>query len=135
LFAPSALALDAACDPTDPDYTPHTGEHYVNPAGEVRFCTSLDNPAAAKNIDETQPMSCLLELDLNPYATATNLQPGQEIIISVDEVDRSKTSEARLTCTAFMIALDGSTHERSSDPVVFTFDPVPVPEPPVPLQP
>jgi hypothetical protein len=101
----------------------------------VRFCTSLEDIAAHQDIDETKPMSCLLELDLKPYATATNLQPGQEIIITVDEEDRSKTSQARLTCTAFMIALDGSTHERSSDPVVFVFDPVPAPEAPVPLVP
>lgn len=132
LLAPPAFALDPECDPADPGYDPHVGQEYVRPDGTVHFCTSLDDPAGGRDIDEAQPMSCLLELDAKPYAFA-NVAPGQEVLLTVDDEDRVAIHTMRLTCTAFMIAIDGSTHERTSLANTATFDPVPVPEAPVPL--
>ncbi len=128
----AAYALDPACDPADPGYAPHVGTDYVRPDGTVHFCTSLDDPTAGRDIDETKPFDCLLELDGRPYAVA-NVAPGQEVLLIVDDEDRVATHQAVLTCTAFMVAIDGSTHLRVSDQAVVTFDPVPVPEAPVPL--
>ncbi len=117
LFPFSASALDPVCDPTDPAYiTPHTADVYVRLDGTVHLCTSLDNPAGGRDIDETQPVHCLLTLDSKPYAM-TNVAPGQEINLTIDAEDLNGYHAAEMTCTAFMVAQDGTTHERTSDSV------------------
>lgn len=132
LVASPSHALDPECDPLNPGYNPHTAAVYVSLAGTVRLCTSLDNPAGGRDIDETQPVHCLLLLDAKPYAM-TDVAPGQEILLTIDAEDLNAAHSAELTCTAFMVAQDGSTHERTSSANTFLFDPVPAPEAPVPL--
>lgn len=133
LFSAPALALDPACDPTDPDYAPFdlaSGLPYISPEGEIRACTPLLNTGGAPLALDSM-VRCDLDVNGSPYAT-TLTGTGAVFLFEIAAAD---VGAAVLTCTANIADSQGVWHQVTSAPVNFVYESIAVPMQPCPLQP
>jgi hypothetical protein len=128
-IAGPAAAADPECDPNDDAYIqpfdPATGS-YVRPNRDVRFCSS-NVPA---NPTWTGDMVCRVTIDGGPYALTTVLQRELVLVSSPS----TPGGAMAITCSIPSTDAQGNPIVQVSVAATAVYEPLPVPDAPVPLE-
>ena len=122
IVAAPALALDPECDPSLPQYKAHDlAEDYVRPGRRIRYCTSMSNAP--------DPVTCTVTIAGIEVQPPTPRAPGS--LVEVIALDAGPGPPV-ITCE--VAGLDGGGQPTTyAGTVTAVYDPIPVVEPPVPL--